>query len=754
MDDKTRNPSDSDSVEIDHARVEEKILEEFNSKRTVKPITYKLNTSSFVIPATAGYNEIKVFLEKTNCKYKKLVFSIIYTAFYRNFILDDLAKTGKDVVRAFAPFIVKYLNDYEFIEGKEINFFKDYETYRINTDGVKPANTGLKRLLPWVKLCSEFNLFRVDSAREKNFIKSAEDLKALRDSDDDVDQHTLTEWFAYSTWLRRDDVGVGHELYSKLASPKALVNSFVATISVGLSEIQLAKEALIRFFKANNIEPSIFPLVIRKETLGEKEYVRASKTASKESLNKLREIYHNNPSTDKDDKHLTLAIRLIIRGFVVNDNVDFYTQRFFDNKYLTQNKNEGYRVIQGMTIENNSIFFGRNFLHELAVYAVSSQNSDQPKSLAEQLIFSWLMAYQTVQTSDIKKLKLNDFKFVKRNNGRVSHIDLEYFKGRADTVHQVKTLETNTLLGAVVLKYLDGFADTKKPHKVSIIDASLGPGVRYLDVLFYALNDEMSERVNENLTKENASNVFIKSIVTIFKNGIPIKRGQPREEYNQNCALRIKQNVFGLSAIKNSSIHSRTDTFTPTQLLNYHSHSDDTEDLHYRSASNEEWRNNAGLITRAVMQDLSTNLFRASETERAVFNSEFTQALEIIENKKNDTLAQMKLITGKHEGKLNHLGLIKKPQLDEDDSPDTIYLLDTPETVVKLLHYQDEVKSKHHLLAESASEFLFFTVLPTTEWIEELFDKKQFTKESMTDGKKLYKQYGNQLPPLFQTQIS
>jgi len=208
-----------------------------------------------------------------------------------------------------------------------------------------------------------------------------------------------------------------------------------------------------------------------------------------------------------------------------------------------------------------------------------------------------------------------------------------------------------------------------------------------------------------------------------------------------------------LTAIKNSSVHSRSDTFTPTQLINYHSHSNQVEKVSYLTESNEEWKNNAGLITRAVIHDLTVNLFRASETDRAVFNSEFTKAFETISNKKHEILVKMKLVANKEEGTVNHLGLLKKPYSVEGDPPDTIYLLDTPETVVKLLHYRDEVKKKHRLLVESASEFLLFTVLPTIEWIEALFDNKSFSKESMTNGENLYKKYKEFLSPLFQNQI-
>jgi hypothetical protein len=760
MDDVKPRSSDAEGIRIDSASVEGNILEEFNSKQPIKPIRYNQQATSFIVPAFGPHKEKVIRLEDTDCPYKKLIFSIIYTAFYRTFVLDDLSKSRKRELHGYVHIVTDYLNEYDFENGKEINFFKEFEASRINTDKVKQGSTGLQNLLKWLKTAYEFDHFATDGAWQTNFIDSALDIRSLG-KNTDVEQTTLTDWFAYSTWLRDDDVGVGHDLYSRLASPKALITSFITTVTVQLNEVQSAKNALIEFFKANNVKPSDFQLISKKADEIRGKFTREQYKAINTALNNLRELYHKRADVIEADKgvgdgYLKLAIQFVIRECVKDRYFELIKSRFFANKrLLIATKSNGTQHLFYQTSFQEA-FFSIRFLNELAVYAQSrnDHNIDKPKTVGEQTIFTWLMAYQTVQPSDINKLKLKDFRFVRRNNGQITHIDLEYFKGRANSIHQVRTLETRSLLGTVVLNYIDDFANTSKDDWEKKLIRKTDTGTTAITKMFESCGHEIKDSIDKNLKKEKVSMVFIESMLKILRNGIRHhSRKQNLRDYRKTCELRVQKSCFGLTAIKNSSVHSRSDTFTPTQLINYHSHTDEVERKYYHSESNLEWQNRSGLITRAVMNDMTVNLFRASDDERAAFNSEFTRALEMINAKKNDTLARLKLITGKADGQINDLGIVKKPSSAEADASDVIYLLDTPETVVKLLHYRAEAERLHHLLVTSAPEFLLFTVLPTTEWIEELFDKKSFSKSSTEHGQALYKNFKKHLSPLFQNQI-
>lgn len=747
----------STTEDYDNQREHDQILKEYHSKGNIFKSRYDFTATSFVIPATGGFTQRSITLKETSCKYKKLIFLVIYSAYYEYFFTDEYPQNVKDSFPATSRFVVDYLNSYSFEVGNEIKFFRSYEAYRINQHNVLPSSTGLATLLSWIRLVSTIHTYTANLEQwQTNYLARAALIRALSNAGYKRNQTTLTSWFTFSTWLRRDDQGVGHHLYSKLASPKALTTSFTATVTAALNEIQMAKEALINLFVEQKVKPFDFPTVIENEESVNRSRLWVVRNHKINQLRILRSLYHQHRSRDK---HLHLAMTLVIKEMVIPKYYDEVRNKFFSRGSGEEFETSNCLVTQKFSTHKNESLFGSRFLSELVEFIDHrpEQNADKPKSVAEQAIFSWLMAYQTVQPSDIYKLTLGDFRLVRRVNGRVTHIDLEYFKGRAKTIYQVRTLEVKTLLGSVILRYIQDLSDLSscdKRKKLITNDKLFQAGS---NKLFDLCDNEIADRVNANLVKEKASPVFIKSMIALIKNGVRFTRKLSYtvsyDQYRNDNEFKCQKGLFSLTAIKNSSVHSRSDTFTPTQLLNFHSHTDTIERDWYLTEDNEEWLNNAGLITRAVMNDLMANLYRASSAEIADFNSEFSRTLSVIANKKTHMLSQMKLVTREAKGESNHLGLVEEGAKLEGDFPDTIYLLNTPETVFKLLNYQRQVRENSHLLIQASPEFLLFTVLPTVEWIEELFDKKAFSEVTMKKGRKMFSRYADEVPPLFQNHI-
>lgn len=71
---------------------------------------------------------------------------------------------------------------------------------------------------------------------------------------------------------------------------------------------------------------------------------------------------------------------------------------------------------------------------------------------------------------------------------------------------------------------------------------------------------------------------------------------------------------------------------------------------------------------------------------------------------------------------------------------------------MKLLHYLGEAKKKYALVGKNNPDYLLYTMLPTIEWIENIFDLGRFSRQSVDDGERLYNLYGESLPPLFVAQ--
>ena len=375
-----------------------------------------------------------------------------------------------------------------------------------------------------------------------------------------------------------------------------------------------------------------------------------------------------------------------------------------------------------------------------------------PVCEAESLLFTWLMAYQTVQSSDIPKLTFADFRFSRHVNGKVTYIECEYFKGRANGLHRVKALSMKEDIGRAVLRYIkDVSAFSLKSRQLTkkFNSAQLGlqsPTGRLLRLLH---ESSLREKITKNLNSQGVTSVFLDASMALMENGV-FKR---REFFDAQCDRTIVEEFFGPSLIKTTAVYARSDNFDPTTLLNDRSHSDTTERMSYLTPHNLEWVNSCGRVTRTVMNDIAINLFRPSESDKQIFNSEFTNAIDGIKLRTEDTLSRMKVITKKVNGHINEFGIVKTSSRIEGDLPDSIYVEDSPHTIMKLLHFLKQLEEKHHLLRECSPEFLFFTALPTAEWIEVLFDDKKFSTASIKEGNSLYEKYRNDLPPHFTAQL-
>jgi hypothetical protein len=364
------------------------------------------------------------------------------------------------------------------------------------------------------------------------------------------------------------------------------------------------------------------------------------------------------------------------------------------------------------------------------------------------------MAYQTVQATDIPKLTLRNFKFVKRINGTITHIESDYFKGRTkNNVHQVETLKTKDDIGKSVLRYILDVTALRVQDKLLtpvIPSERLGPagksGLMYLACVGTAL----WHVINQKHQTQRVAPVFPQAMRAMLYNGVNCRSIQRDKT---PCEAVYSEHFFRFSHIKTSAVYARSDNFDPAILTNQRSHTNDTERESYLVEMNQEWQNNCGLVTRAVMRDLYVNVFKASVSDKQLFESEFTKAVEHIKVRADDVLRCLKVVTQQTNGRVDELGHVGEGAQFEGDLPDTIYIQDSPETVLKLKHFLAQLQEKHVLLRECAPEYLFYTALPTAEWIESLFDNKRFSKMSLEKGQAMYDQYQSYLPPHFTAQL-
>lgn len=727
------------------------ITAEFKASRKVASLPYNPNATKFDVPKTSQSAPFSISLSGVDCSNKTVIFRALNAAFYLTFFTSDLSEYRKE---RFSK--VRHL--WEFLQTITINeknrakILKEFETWRVKEHGVKPNSTGLSWLRLFIQEALGFSEFTSTLKQvEQDYLRVL--LKTKLAPLDEADAVNLCHWFSQHTWLRRDDVGIGHDLYTRLASPKALMTSFRVTVETTLLHLQASKDALLNFFKETQVTAKDLPQIAARgvknnETDGKAQIriVRSHADSLNLLTNKLSSLSYV-PFALVDA--LELVVFTISRPKYRDDNL----KALLHGQEVTYNSGSEHRFLANV----DTGFFDVHFIRQLAIYAHKPINDRRPLpvSEAEQRLFSWLMAYQTVQKSDIPKLTASDFKFVSRNNGRVTHIESDYFKGRAGTFHQVKTLSMKEDIGKAVLRYIQdtsgGLSIKDKPLTSALKTSAFGPLTPTGRFVSMCHLPPLHKKLIKNYQTNTTTSVFLDAMKALVTHGVN-EKGKT-EQQRSECETLVKQSFFGLSQIKTSAVYAQSDFYDPTTLINYNSHTNQTEKESYRTLHNPDWVNSCGRVTRAVMSDIEINVMRTSQTDKRLFSSEFTLALESVKQRVDDTLLRMKIVTQKDQGRVDELGFTDKNRFVEGDLPDTLYLEDSPETVMKLRHYLEEFEEKHTLLLSCAPEYLFNTALPTAEWIAMLLDDKtKFTKQNREKGFALHEEFKSILPPHFTAQ--
>lgn len=725
------------------------IAKELQANQDVIPFPYNPNATALHIPKIDGRAAFTITLAPEHCLTRRLMFDVFNVAAFRYLMTDDFPKNRKTGLK-FCRNAWLYLDAIELTNKNRATWLKDYEAWRVNEDGVKTQSTGLEKIKLMIEDALSFGAFNaVLTDYEREYLATLANTSVA--PREEAEAINLNQWFSQQTWLRRDDIGIGHELYTRLGSPKALMNSFRITIENALLYLQACKDALVYSFKRAGITPEDIPTLAELSTPDGQSMQYQIMIAKAKMLNFLRQKL---VPLISDIPYLREAIELVV--FV--ETLPQYRKKTFDK--LLENQ----PILATATTRSSGFFTSRkdaglfdvSFLKQLALHAVCPpDNNVVPVTFAESFLFSQLMAYQTVPTGDIPKLTLRDFKFVKRINGDITHIECSYFKGRArHNVHQVESLKTKDDIGKATLRYIKDVTALKEQDKplTPLIKPDICSPTNQTGLLFLACNDtSLWKVIDEKHQTQRVAPVFPEAMRVMLYNGEGIRNVRKTNKHSETI---VPERFWHLSHIKTSAVYASSITFDPASLINPRSHTNDTERDNYLVEMNQEWQNNCGRATRAVMRDLYANVFTASKSDKQLYESEFTKAVEHIKTRAGDVLACLKVVTEQASGRVDDLGFVNKGAQIDSDLPDTIYIHDSPETVLKLKHFLAQLQEKHTLLQACAPEFLFLTALPTAEWIESLFDHQRFSKASIEKGQEIYDQYKSHLPPHFAAQLS
>ncbi|WP_350544865.1 hypothetical protein [Pseudoalteromonas sp. 5-MNA-CIBAN-0065] len=747
----------SGQEDVDMLTEEQLLQEDFlrAQKTTPMPIIY----TRIVLPKSFGIRQSYNIFECTNEHADaKLLFRCLAV------VLHDVQTHSNNYSSTKLRFIslgilsfVPWLNEHRIDNSNRAKVVKDFETFRVNECRVKPQSSNALAILNTLKVCLGLKSFQSTlSQSEIAYIRTIVN-KTKLSKEAEPQQITLTNYFGQMQWLREY---MDNDLFNRVASPKALMNSFSITVAALMLEAQQLLNELELYCLENKITTGM--LSIERTIKDDSSHQRAL-------LRHLINIFCENFSSETPD-----CIKVLL--FDLSNS-----SAYEDN--LKRLKN-GMRVVKQpiksdiVTVTNTAkALFNYDII--MAIVERAEQKTRKvtpitpiPVTELEQICFMWLMAWQAVQPSDIPKLLRSDFRFMERNDGSVTHISCEYYKSRAHNYKEIPLLATSDIEGKAILNYisrktLNSDADGTLLSIPNLYKQKVcGPFTFISNIFKLAAFSIIHTKILHQLGKRDTTSVFLDCINAMTSHGITKSlwnksnlKDNPCGSFLAQAGTPLSLSWFGLAAVKNSSIHSRSDKYRVGHLVNYNSHENEIERDRYMTAENQEWLNNCGRVTRSVMNDLAINVL--SPSSDLVFNGDFTQALEVINDKKNDVLSRLKLVT-ETTGKVNELGMVKGHESDGGAYPDTLYLLDTPETYVQMQHYVTEAKRSYKQLLMSNPVFLEYTVLPTCEWIEVILNasnlkipnEKGFSQKTVKAGDVMYKTYQAHLLPLFTAQLT
>lgn len=725
---------------IDSAIIENQIQLEFNKNQTVTVINYPLNAKSIVLPAIENtrLKERKLNFMASDNPDKALLYRMVVAAYNYAYTNKYARLSTRVAVERYGCRFVDWLNQAKV--HNRYSLLKEYEAYCFDLLDSHGGYSVLNKLKPMLFYAFEVEEFKNSlTTEEANYLRVLKETKVSPNLN--KKQCSLASYFGELDWLRRDDVGVGNQLYTMLASAKLTVNSLKSTASLIIIELFKIKSSLKKFLVDSDFSTLDFQFP---------ESESISTTDKKVSIGqvvfRLIKKFH---LLNEKPIYLKYALELLLLSNVTNQNNFKVVRQALDCEEYFKDL---FCPKSGKNVDDLSTVFADRHFKSTDTGCMLSMNilsqltdvkQELPITTLETLMFSWIMASLTVQPSDISKLSRNSFRFLVVG-GRVTHIECEYFKGRSNAIHSTRTLSTRKIEGRALLIYLNQHScNDLSSYDGGII--SILNGLRSIVGCLNSLLELPFIKIRlATVHKQNGKTpVILPAVLSSL------------QKYSEDFVL-LK--LFGFQSIKNSAVHAYSDPYTLHYLINRNSHTNKTEKLNYLTSDNEEFINSSGRITRSIMLDLINNVFDLDfsepslsdfnstdlknkeelfEAKKVSFNNEFGNVTDAIAYKSGEMLSRLKVLTEQDKGVINEVGVMSLPNQSEDEFA-PIYVLDSKVTAVKMFNYLHEFKKNYKKLLCKNPDYLYQTVFPNVEWIEQVLAK--LSKVSIKEGEDLFEQ--------------
>lgn len=629
-------------------------------------------------------------------------------------------------LRAFMP----WLNSTSF-NNYHISIVKDFESYRVNSLGVKAQSTYAKEIL---KLLKEGRAAKLSSPEQLRFIDHViKSTKLARNFT--RNSITLTQWFTRCPWIHKY---LG-DRYLKLESPKRLISSMQVTVATTLLYILEAKQSL-----RDNLD--------------------------RDSSNLSKIVEHSVDFNQWQKRKKLHYANKLLQNFAKFDNqlpVDPLTNCLWLD-LITKQQANGKSIldyIERHGVENMGCSLSANGrrIHEIfrppKVFVPSCLDV---ATTIEQMLFAWLCAGQTIQSEDVWKLKKSNISIEKNNKGRVIYIHFVYYKGRCGSYQETALINGNNVIAKAILAYVNFFPGANlfqnklrafafnNPfyiHKAESKNTESG-------FLLSLWNTEhFRSQIDNELAKQKVNSLFIDTMKVLSEYGgtthIQWCKDQ-KSKLNQGLLEAIDTSIphyletvenptpqtwFHLEHIKTSTVHSNADKYRDNDLINWNSHTSITENLSYLTDDNKDWVNQVNRITRLVLHDIENYVYKPNLKAVDIDVHDMTVSTQITK------------VTQNCEFSINHLGQAEGLDIPPECEIDDVLVIDCEETALTMLHYIAQVDQHKDSLLIHNPEFFTRTALVNIEWMHHVLTR--LDPLHVNHAYKKYKRLKKYLPTLF-----
>lgn len=629
--------------------------------------------TSVTYPTAAG-NRVKLQFLSTNL-FHIIIFKAIKAALEGDWFDSLTVKSQTSTGLLIRPFIT-WLNNKDSARTETTRYecLTDYDQYRRNEHGV--SHSYADRILTILRQGLTNGHF---SNAERVYLETLVKLTKVAPSRP-ARSLTLTNWFAdhnIRQLLEEKD-------FLRLESPSRLLLSFRVVVGSTLLLLLEARATLADRLSVEYNNPSL---------------LRSRENCRHILINKVG-------SFDSEGRPADLLTALIMADFIDDSRLEAWRLKFIQKgspPSIGRNKEQNY-------YRSPSIF---------------TPNYFENFSRLEETLASWLCACETVQPSDIPKLRSSDYAIEYDSKGRLLMMQLKYYKGRSGAMKETAVLMGSDCWTTAQHRYIEDLPSEGLLFN-SLVGANGGP--RY-----YGSNNicrillkiwqlpHVSEKLESDIQIANTSSLFIKAFQAVM--AAQNSNGITPEEKDSLIPFR-------LTHVKNTAVHAGSDRYRDSDLINHHSHTSTTEKYYYLTDQNKDWVNQCGRITRLVLHDLQIVAFRPS--------------IDLARRNIEDAELKTKVVSTTQTSSAAIYSILPTiPEIEDSDAEIVVH--DTLDSAIYLFHYLAQAEAMYHKIIQRRPDYVEKTMLIQIEWSTRTLAKMRSAKKA----KETYDQIKKFLPPSF-----